>query len=181
MGFLAATLSSSSLSKLSSLIVPALGAGTMFGLLVLVVILLFAFSLGRTRVLISLLAIYVAFTLQTVFPFFSQLTKSTPLHDLAVLRVLVFIALYVLVFLILNASILKSRFNLGEAAFVSVVVMGVVQLCFIVSIILNLAPSFYGIESRLPSALIPYLATRQALFAWSVIPIILALFSKRHK
>ena len=131
------------LSKYSqSLQLPDLGSGGLFALLVLVVILLFALSLGRTRVLISLLAVYVAFTLQAVFPYFAYLQEMLS-KDLSTLRVGVFLLLYLITFGLLNRSVLLARFNLSEAAFFSVVFMGIIQLGLLVSIILNLAPSFY--------------------------------------
>ena len=158
---------------------PTLGPSILFGLLVLVVILLFALSLGRTRVLVSLLAVYVAFTLQTIFPFFGQLQKSfSSSRDLASLRVIIFLVLYVIIFGLLNRSILRARFNLSEAAFFSVVLMGIIQLGFLVSIILNLAPTFYGVDQYLPKSIMPYIANQHALFYWSLVPLILVLFSK---
>lgn len=180
MGSISKYLAAASLPNLGSLKVSSLGNEVMFGLLALVVVLLFALSLGRTRVLLSLLAIYIAFTLQAVFPFFGQLQNSVSFtHDLGTLRVVVFLALYVIALLILNGSVLRHRFTLAEAAFTPVILMGLVQLGLIVSIILNLAPDFYGIVGRMPSASIPYLATQRALFVWSLVPLALILFTKR--
>ena len=156
-----------------------LGPGMLFGILALVIVLLFAFSVGRTRILISLLAIYVAFSLQTVFPYFSKLQQlATFTKDLPTLRVIVFLILYALAFVLLNGSILRGRFSLGETSFLPVILMGVVQLGFILSIVFNLAPTFFSINERLPKDIIPYLATRQALFYWSLAPIVLLLFSR---
>ena len=41
----------------------------LFGLLFLIVILLWGFSLGRTRALVSLLSIYIAFVIEEAFPY----------------------------------------------------------------------------------------------------------------
>jgi len=167
------------LSKYSqSLQLPDLGSGGLFALLVLVVILLFALSLGRTRVLISLLAVYVAFTLQAVFPYFAYLQEMLS-KDLPTLRVGVFLLLYLITFGLLNRSVLLARFNLSEAAFFSVVFMGIIQLGLLVSIILNLAPSFYSINDKIPKELLPYIATQRALFYWTLLPLFMLLFAKR--
>ena len=123
---------------LGSLHTPSLSSGELFGILVVVGVLLMALTLGRTRTLISTLAIYVAFSLQAMFPFFGWLLQHQSFtNDLPTLRVFVFLILYAIVFGLLNRSILKTRFNLSEASFVAVVAMGLVQLGFFVSIILN--------------------------------------------
>src|SRR3989344_2566806 len=165
---------------LSTLHAPTLTSGELFGILVVVGVLLMVLTLGRTRTLISTLAIYVAFALQTIFPFFSWLLKNQSFtNDLPTLRVFVFFALYAIVFGLLNRSILKTRFNLSESSFTAVVVMGLAQLGFIISIILNLAPSFYNISSRLPASILPYIGNQQALFYWALVPILLLVFQRR--
>lgn len=158
-----------------------LGPTALFGLLALVIVLLFALSLGRTRVLISLLSVYVAFTLQAIFPFFSKLQGMIGFaaKDLPTLRVIVFLLVYLVVFVLLNRSVFKNRFSIGESAFISVFLMALIQLGLLISIILNLAPKFYGIDQQLPKFLSAYLAGQRALFSWSVLPLIVLLFSRR--
>src|SRR5258708_5020987 len=151
-----ATTASKSIASLHTL---TLSPGVLFGTLVVVGVLILALTLGRTRTLVSLLALYVAFALQTIFPFYGWLLKQQSFAtDLPTIRVFVFLILYGLVFGLLNRTLLKSRFNLAEASFLSVVLMGLVQLGFIVSIIINLAPSFYNIAARVPADFVPYLA-----------------------
>ena len=166
--------------SLGSLKTPTLSAGELFGILVVVSVLLMALTLGRTRTLISTLSIYVAFALQAIFPFFGWLLENQSFtNDLPTLRVFVFLILYGIAFGLLNRSILKTRFNLSEASFFSVVLMGLVQLGFIISILLNLAPSFYNISQRLPAFVLPYIGNQSALFYWALIPIFLLVFQKR--
>jgi hypothetical protein len=166
--------------SLSSLHAPSLSSGELFGILIIVGVLLLALTLGRTRTLISTLALYVAFTLQTMFPFFGWLLKHQSFtDDLPTLRVFVFIILYAISFGLMNRSVLKARFNLGESSFLSVILMGLAQLVLIISIILNLAPSFFSISSRLPEAVLPYIGTQTALFCWALVPIALLLFQRQ--
>lgn len=170
-----------SLPSLGSIGAPAFSSGELFGLLVIVGVLLMALTLGRTRTLVSTLSIYVAFTLQTIFPFFGWLLKHTSFtDDLPVLRVVVFFVIYAITFFLLNRSVLKARFNLGEASFSAVVLMGLAQLGFVVSIIVNLAPSFYDISSKIPVGLLPYIGNQSALFVWALIPCGLILFQKHN-
>ncbi|MBP9822335.1 MAG: hypothetical protein KBC81_02760 [Candidatus Pacebacteria bacterium] len=166
---------------LSTLNPSSLSPAMLFAIFVIVGVLLLALTLGRTRTLISVLSIYVAFALQAMFPYFGWLLKHQSLtSDLQTLRVFVFILLYAIVFGLLNRSILKSRFHLGESSFVAVVLMGIVQLGFIVSIILNLAPSFYDIASRIPKTILPIFGNQHALFYWALIPIFLLVFQKHY-
>lgn len=165
---------------LGALHTPTLSSGELFGILVVVGVLLMALTLGRTRTLISTLAIYVAFSLQAMFPFFGWLIQHQSFtNDLPTLRVFVFLILYAVVFGLLNRSVLKTRFNLSEASFVAVVAMGLAQLGFIISIILNLAPSFYDISQRLPAKILPFIGNHQALFYWALVPIFLLVFQKK--
>lgn len=173
--------------KASQITVPGLGAlhtptltsGELFGILVVVGVLLMALTLGRTRTLISVLSLYVAFALQTIFPFFGWLLEHQSFtNDLPTLRVFVFIFLYAVVFGLMNRSILKTRFNLIESSFMSVVLMGLAQLGFMISIIINLAPGFYDISKRLPASFLPFIGNQSALFYWALIPIFLLVFQK---
>lgn len=174
------TIADTASKSLGSLHAPSLSSGELFGILVIVGVLLLALTLGRTRTLISTLSLYVAFTLQTMFPFYGWLLKTQSFtNDLPTLRIFVFLILYGISFGLMNRSVLKARFNLGESSFVSVVLMGIAQLGFIISIILNLAPSFYGISTKLPSAFLPYFGTQHTLFYWALIPIALLLFQKQ--
>lgn len=165
---------------LSALHTPTLSSGELFGILVVVGVLLMALTLGRTRTLISVLSIYVAFALQTMFPFFGWLLNHQSFtNDLPTLRVFVFLFLYVIVFGLLNRSVLKTRFNLIESSFTAVVTMGLAQLGFIISIIINLAPSFYDISKRIPANFLPFIGNQNALFYWALIPILILVFQRR--
>jgi hypothetical protein len=168
--------------SLGSLHVPSLSSGELFGILVIVGVLLLALTLGRTRTLVSTLSIYVAFTLQTIFPFFGWLLKHQSFtNDLPTLRVFVFLTLYAISFALMNRSVLKARFNLGESSFLSVILMGIAQLGLMISILMNLAPSFYNISHRMSSSLLPYFGGQHALFYWALIPIALLLFQKHSE
>ena len=94
------------MSYLSSLSNLSLGSGNIFGVLALVCVLLFVLSIGRTRTLVSLLSVYVAFVLQAMFPYFGWLQKNATsiTTDLPLLRVGLLLVAYVGSFLLLNYS-----------------------------------------------------------------------------
>ena len=154
-----------------------LGSGGIFGLLVLVCILLFVLSLGRTRTLISLLSIYVAFVLQAVFPYFGWLQNNNYLaKDLAMLQIAAFATAYIVSFLLLNRAVVRGHFSMAEASFVSVSLMGLVQFGLVAAIILNLAPDY---QRFIPDYVLFYIANQKALFYWALAPLVLLIFQKK--
>ncbi len=163
------------LNSLQSL---SFGSGSIFGLLALVCVLLFALSLGRARTLVSLLAVYVAFVLQAVFPYFGWLQQHATAitDDLVLLRIGVLLLSYILSFILLNRSVLSGRFDMGDSSFFSVLLLGVLQFGLIASILLNLAPMY---ADYIPASLVPYIANQKALFYWALAPLVLLVFQKR--
>jgi len=153
----------------------------LFIALILVCLLLYGLSLGRTRALVSLLAIYIAFVFELTFPYFNLLENlSSPLtDDPALPRAIVFFIVYGLVFMILNRSLIKQRLSLDEASIVSVVAISLLQLGFLASILSTIAKESFIIQ--IPFSIEPYISSPQALFYWSIIPIFLLLFMKRSR
>lgn len=143
----------------------------------MVCILLFALSMGRTRTLVSLLSIYVAFVLQAVFPYFGwlQTNAKSLTSDLPTLRIGFLLVAYIVSFVILSRSVLKKGFGLGDSSFITVIIMGLLQLGLLASIILNLAPAY---QSYLPAKFLPYIAQQKALFYWALAPVLLLVFQK---
>ncbi|MBX4190269.1 hypothetical protein KW791_03185 [Candidatus Parcubacteria bacterium] len=166
-------------SKLSAISSLSPGPQHLFAILVVICVLLLGLSLGRTRALISLLAIYIAFALQAMFPFFGNVQEYTKsfTSDLNLLRAAVFLALYCIIFGVLNKTVLRHRFTMGESSFVSILIMSLLQLSLVVSIIFNIVPAY--IQSKTPSFIWPYLTGQIPLFAWAVAPILLLLFIGR--
>lgn len=154
--------------------------GILFSLLALVFVLLYCLSLGRTRALISLLSIYIAFVFQYTFPYYSNIFESvTFTQDPGLIRVGIFLLIYVAAFFILNRSLLKSRLSLDETSIFWVLIISVLQLGLLSSIILNTIPTLA--LPGVPTAFINYLATSQALFYWATVPLIVLLFIKSKK
>src|SRR3989338_330702 len=73
----------------------------LFGALGVVSISLYGLSLGRTRAVMSLLAVYVAFTFDRLFPYFTEI-KNMVSGDIADywIRTSLFLIVYILVFII---------------------------------------------------------------------------------
>jgi hypothetical protein len=158
------------------------GPSGLFAILGLIFLLLYGLSLGRTRALISLLGIYIAYAIMSVFPYLDRLhdlIKVSP--ELYITRVGLFLFVYVIVFVVLNRSLVKNRLTLKDASFFSVSIISILQLGLLITIITNIVPvSSLKISGNL-SGLTEYLSTNEALFYWFLAPIVVVFFMKGNK
>lgn len=158
------------------------GPSGLFAILGLIFLLLYGLSLGRTRALISLLGIYIAYAIMSVFPYLDRLhdlIKVSP--ELYMTRVGLFLFVYVTVFAVLNHSLVKSQLTMKDASFFSVSVISFLQLGLLITIITNIVPvSALKISGNL-SYLSEYFSTNDALFYWFLAPIVVVSFMKGNK
>ncbi|KKS24300.1 MAG: hypothetical protein A2736_00040 [Candidatus Yanofskybacteria bacterium RIFCSPHIGHO2_01_FULL_41_27] len=145
--------------------------GMLFAGLILVALLLYGLSLGRTKAMVSFLGVYIAYAVQSVFPFWDKLDeiiKFAPQPHFT--RIGFFLILYFLIFLVLNISLVKSRLTIGEASFFAVSVISVLQLGLLLAIILNMLP-ISEVAKILPASLAQYFVASSAIFYWFIAPI----------
>jgi len=158
------------------------GPSGLFAILGLIFLLLYGLSLGRTRALISLLGIYIAYAIMSVFPYLDRLhdlIKVSP--ELYITRVGLFLFIYVIVFAVLNYSVVKSQLNMRDASFLSVSVISVLQLGLLITIITNIVPVS---ALKIPANFLylsDYFSTNDSLFYWFVAPILIVSFMKGDK
>lgn len=151
----------------------------LFAGLVVVVAVLYGLSVGKTKALVSLLAVYVAYMLTVLFPFMPWLQAQVVLPETTpVLALGLFLVLYIVTFLLLSHSMMKHRLTLGEISLVKVVLISVVQLGLLSSIAISLLPSDFAAKSFGPAY--SYLAGSRALWAWAVASLLIMPFM-RHR
>ena len=180
MGKIQSYLGAISLNSVTGLLGDFSGPQILFAGVILVFLLLYGISLGRTRALISLLGIYIAFVFDTTFVYLrnvNNLIRFSP--AIYITRIVLFLAVYFIVFFILNRSIVKSRLTLKEVSFISVFVISVLQLGLLISIITNMLPA--EVLSIFPSFFSNYFATKTALFYWGILPVVILLFMRNKK
>lgn len=155
------------------------GPEVLFFLLGVIFVLIWGLSLGRTRALVSLLAIYVAYVLEITFPYLNQVYGAFNLKaDENLLKVGLFFAAYIIVFGILNKSLVKVRLSMKETSLATVGLISILQLGLLISIIANTLPQ--DLISKVPVYLLPFFVGQQALFAWFLLPVIAILFIKKN-
>lgn len=156
---------------------------TLFVGLVLVFLILYGLSLGRTKALISLLGVYVALAFDATFPYLEQLYNLFPITvDIYATRLILFLLVYLIVFFILNNSFAKGRLTLKESSIISVAVISLAQIGLLIAVITSMIPD--EIVDKLPKYLSAYFSTKEALFYWIVVPIIILVFirsGKKHR
>ena len=148
----------------------------LFSGILLVFLLLYGISLGRTRALMSLLGIYIAYVFNETFVFFNQLYSWIPVKNVHFVRIGLFILMYAVVYFILNRSVVKVRLTIKEASFFSVFLISVLQLGLLLAIIANLLGT--EILSILPNFYLTYFGPKIALFVWSLAPLVALVFMK---
>lgn len=169
---------------ISSFDLPALlslnvGPNLLFAVLFLILLILYGLSIGRTRALISLLGIYIAFVLQSIFPYFDDLENliKTSLGAKGI-QAAIFLLAYIIVFLVLNRSLVKKRLTLKEASIAEVVFISFLQLGLLTSILTNILGS--GSVIKIPDTLVRYFSGQQALFFWFLTPISALIFIRNR-
>ncbi len=155
-----------------------LGPEILFIILGIVFILIWGLSLGRTRALVSLLAIYIAYVIETLFPYLSYINDGLNLnYDISFIRIGLFFAAYIIVFAILNGSVVKVRLTMGESSLMIVGLISMLQLGLLISIIINNLSA--AILRQAPEFILPFFYGQQVLFVWFLIPIASLLFIKK--
>ena len=171
---------------LGSLTAGLLGEGNMslsrmlFVVFSVLAVFLYGLTLGKTRVFMSLLAIYIAFAFDVTFPYLGELYRLTSFpKEQYILRIIVFLLVYVLACMFMDRSFLKNKFSLKDFSFWSSTIMNVVQVVFLTSIVVSFMPTEMG-ENYLGWTF-AYIGSQNALFFWTVLPLVLLPFFKRHK
>lgn len=137
----------------------------LFALLAVVALVLYGMSVGRTRALVSLLAIYVAYVLTVLFPFQSWLSARVTAQYQTWAIVALFIVLYAAVFLILSNSVRRGRLTIGEISLWQVAIISVVQIGLLAAICVSFIPQETGQSVLGP--LCKWFGSRYALWIWA--------------
>jgi len=158
------------------------GPSGLFAILGLIFLLLYGLSLGRTRALVSLLGIYIAYAIMSVFPYLDRLHDLIGISpELYITRVGLFLFVYIIVFAVLNGSLVKSRLTIKDSSFFSVSIISFLQLGLLITIITNIVSISALKTPENLSYFAEYFSTNEALFYWFLAPIVVVLFMRRDR
>lgn len=150
----------------------------LFVLLAVVALVLYGLSVGRTKALVSLLAIYVAYMLTVLFPFLPQVIEQLPESMRPMAVAVLFLLFYALTFLLLSHSLMKHRLSLGEISVWQVVLISIVQIGLLISVCISLVPRETG--EQLIGPLYRWFGGQRALWAWAVASLFIMPLMKRR-
>ncbi len=164
------------LSAISS--ISGFGPGWIFGALGAVAISIFGLSIGRTKAVISLLSIYVAFAFDKIFPYLKEVSNIIgDSFEEYWLRLGIFLTAYIVVFSVFNFSFIRKRISSNEYSLFGIIILSFLQLGFLASIIFSILPE--ELVLKWTFGFDDYLATSTALFFWALAPLPVLLFIKK--
>lgn len=158
--------------------ISSFGPGWLFGAFGTVAISLFSLSIGRTRAVISLLSIYVAFAFNMLFPYSEEISNiiGSSLEEYWI-RLGIFLIAYITVFVIFNFSFIRKRISSSEYSLFGIIILSFFQVGFLVSVIFNILPE--ELILKWVPGFSNYFSTPTALFFWAFAPLPGLLFIKK--
>ena len=158
---------------------PKFNYGWLIALFFIFVIFLIGLNLGRSRILLSLLCLYIAAFLESHFIYFDKLREMTKGKPEFWLHIGLFLIIFIISFVILNRSALKYSLTLRETSFFPIALIAILEIGFLASLIISYLPP--GISEDIPNGVIKYFGTKNAQFWWALAPLVMLLFMRRKK
>lgn len=145
----------------------------------------YGFFLGRNRMIVLLLGSYFSWAITQTLPWV-RLTSVTWLglgeSPSPSLKMLVFLGLVLLFYFLIPRSILSSPLRIkkrGEAGWLQLLLLSVVQLGFVVSVLVSFLPD--DIIATLTPMIKKIFVGGDARFVWIFLPILTVVLMRRQK
>jgi len=136
-------------------------------------------SLGRSKILISLLCLYVAAFLEPHFIYFDKLHEAMKGKPEFWLHIGLFFIVFLACLAIFNRSAIKHSLTLRETSFFPIAAVAILEIGFLASLLMTYLP--LEAKDSLPAGVVRFFGTKNAQFWWAVAPLILLLFLKHRK
>lgn len=130
------------------------------------VIFIIGFTLGRSRILMSIICVFIAFFVEKNFPYFASVSSLIGKMPAYIVHIGLFALAFVISFSILNRSVLKHRVTLKDASIISILILSLVNVGLLTSVVL----SYYSGAT--------FFGTKNALFYWAIVTLIAIFFLK---
>lgn len=142
--------------------------------------LLYGFALGRERVLMMIVAIYMALAVVTNAPYLERLTATITVGSLPALRITIFLGIFLILFFILSQSALLRHFSLGaQGAWWQVFLFSFLHVGLLVSVTISFLPDA-ALVALLPATR-KLFVSELARFLWIILPIVAMILIKGRK
>ncbi len=133
---------------------------------------LYGISLGRDRIIVILVSIYMALAVVNSVPYLSDTTTEVGIERLFVLRISIFVGVFIALFVLLSQSALRKTIASSDKSgrWWQIFVFSILHVGLLITLILSFLPPDF------PDQLAPLtrtiFATDLARFIWIVLPII---------
>ncbi|MBI4458026.1 hypothetical protein HY633_03630 [Candidatus Uhrbacteria bacterium] len=137
----------------------------------IVTVFLYGMSLGRDRIIVILVSVYMALAVVSNAPFLGRLQADININQYFAFKVTTFLGIFILLFFLLSRSALLRTFgNLAAGSWWQVMVFSAFHVGLLVSITLSfLPPDAIGHLAPLTKQVF---ASETGKFAWVVLPIV---------
>jgi hypothetical protein len=137
----------------------------------LVTVFLYGMSLGRDRIIVILVSIYMALAVVSNLPVLGKLDAGVSFGQYFALKVTTFLGLFVLLFFLMSRSALEKTFgNLAAGKWWQIMLFSTFHVGLLVSITLSFLP-VAAVESLAPITRAVF-ASEMGKFFWIVAPIV---------
>lgn len=145
-----------------------------------VTVFLYGISMGRERVIVILVNIYMALAVVTNAPYINTLDRTANAGNFFAFKALTFLATFVLLFLLMSRSALARTFaGIAAAKWWQVILFSAFHVGLLVSIILSFLPA--ETVSHLAPMTRQVFASDNGRFFWIVAPILTLAFVKSEE
>ena len=143
--------------------------------------LLYGLSLGRDRVIVILVGIYMALAVVTNAPTLSDLKFDVSLNENSMIRISVFLGIFVVLFFLLSRSgLLKTIGRSGApGSWWQTIVFSILQVGLLISVTLNFLPADW--TQGLTEVTKQIFMSDRGRTAWLILPILIMAVAPKHK
>lgn len=139
----------------------------------LIAVFLYGISLGRNRVIIILVSIYMALALINAFPYTDQLIEQFQDSGTFAVRVTSFVAIVLILFFLLSHSALRAALSYptkDDSSWFQIMLFSILKVGLVVSVIISYSPDSF--REGLSPITLKLFGTGTALFWWILFPIL---------
>jgi hypothetical protein len=143
--------------------------------------LLYGLSLGRDRVIVILVSVYMALAVVSNTPLLTSLNLSLNVNDNYVLKITFFLGIFVVLFFLLSRSALLKTIGGSNApgSWWQTIVFSILQVGLLISITLSFLPK--EMTQGLSETTRNVFMSDQGKSAWMILPILIMALAPRHK
>ena len=144
--------------------------------------LLYGFSLGRTRVIVLLVSMYIALAIANSAPYLNQLNFSTKINieNWGTLKITTFVGMFVMLFFVLSRSaLIKSINDDTQGKWWQILLFSFLQVGLLISIILSYLP--HNVSGNLAALTQNVFASEAGRLAWLVLPVFAMMLVRKSK